>query len=157
MSRTKSLFLFPTALFLAFAVFVGADSQQKPRSPDATGYHGLSWEVSARVTLDENGNPVQTIEGFPAVVSVRPCSPAHRVGIEPGDKLVEVDGRDLDQPGPLFEKIRPGVTYRLVTERDGALSEVEITLTERPADAPAPVLTAPVGSLDDWSCTQMLR
>ena len=154
------MFLVATAAMLCVAaVATPVASQQKPRSSEATGYHGMSWAVSASVTFDENGEPVRSLEDFPTVASVRPCSPAHRVGIEPGDKLVDVDGRDLGEPGPLFEKIRPGVTYRLVIERGGELSEVEMTLTERPADDDVPnsVLTAPVGSLEDWNCPATQR
>ena len=153
MSRTKPLFVFPTAAVLYLAAVANpAESQQKPRSPEATGYHGISWSTSMSASLNENGELVRRTQDFPRVMSVRPCSPSHRAGIEPGDKLIEVDGRDLSQPGPPFEKIRPGLTYRFVIERDGERSEVEITLTERPTDPPAAVVTAPMGSLQDWNC-----
>lgn len=140
------------ALLYLAAVASPAESQQKPRSPEATGYHGISWTASLSVSLNENGEPIRTRKELPRVTSVRPCSPAHRAGIEPGDRLVEVDGRDLSQPGPPFEKIRPGEAYRFVVERDGEWLEVEITLRERPANPPAAVVTAPVGSLQDWNC-----
>ena len=149
----RSVFVVATAVLLCMAAVASpAKSQQKPRSPEATGYHGISWTTSLSASLNENGELVRTRKDFPRVTSVRPCSPAHRAGIEPGDELVEVDGRDLKQPGPPFEKIRPGETYQLVVERDGERSEVEITLTERPPDPPAAVVTAPVGSLRDWNC-----
>ncbi len=142
----------------ATAVAIPAHGQQVsvPRSPEATGYHGLAWSINATVVRDQNGDWIPSTSGPRIVMSVRPCSPAHRAGIEPGDKLIASNGQDLGAVGePPFDSIKAGVKYQLVVDRQGSRLEVEVTLTERPEELPEAVRTAPVGSVDDWKCPDL--
>ncbi len=142
-------------VFLWTAIPWTAESQSRPRSPEATGFHGISYTSNAALIPDGNGGFTSVVDGFPTVSTVRPCSPAHRAGIEPGDEIVESNGRDMSdlEAGPLFDEIVPGAAYRLVLKRgeETEVLEVDLVMAERLQDTPD-VSTAPVGSLEQWGC-----
>jgi putative serine protease PepD len=117
----------------------------------------VGFAISARTLLDE----IETLraqaggetpaEGFLGVtiedrsdggagariVEVTADSPAGRAGMEPGDIVVEADGRPVCGQGGLIAAIRdgdPGEELRLTVLRDGELVELTATLVERPAE-----------------------
>jgi putative serine protease PepD len=68
------------------------------------------------------------VEGSPAVT---PDGPAGEADLQPGDVVLEVDGRAIDSPEELIVVLRiqePGDEVTLVVERDGEVHEVRLTL-----------------------------
>ena len=64
---------------------------------------------------------------------VTPGGPADRAGIQPGDVILEVDGRPVDEFVELVVAItsqRPGDTITLVVQRDGETRDVDVLLDE---------------------------
>ncbi|MGH8776840.1 MAG: S1C family serine protease, partial [Jiangellaceae bacterium] len=63
--------------------------------------------------------------------AVTPGGPAARVDIEPGDVIVEVEGRVIDGPEELIVVLRiqePGDEVTMLVERDGEVHEIRLTL-----------------------------
>jgi serine protease Do len=68
------------------------------------------------------------------VTETVPGSAAAEAGIEPGDVIVEVDGREVRSPADVANIIRskrPGDSITIVIERDGVSQEVVVTLRTR--------------------------
>jgi S1-C subfamily serine protease len=68
------------------------------------------------------------------VSEVVPGSGAEEAGIQPGDVIVEIDGRDIDEPADVGEIIldrEPGDTVEVVVERDGKERTIRATLGSR--------------------------
>ncbi len=75
-------------------------------------------------------------DGWIVVIAPTPGSPAERAGIQPGDRIVEINGRTT-QGWTLEEAARsfkgdPGTTLSLRLERPGMAASVPLTLTRRP-------------------------
>jgi putative serine protease PepD len=74
----------------------------------------------ARIDRDEDDSPAVTPDG-----------PAASVDLEPGDVIVEVEGRSIDTPEELIVVLRaqqPGDEVTMVVERGGQVLEVRLTL-----------------------------
>jgi putative serine protease PepD len=74
----------------------------------------------ARIDRDEDDSPAVTPDG-----------PAASVDLEPGDVIVEVEGRSIDTPEELIVVLRaqqPGDEVTIVVERGGQVREVTLTL-----------------------------
>ena len=71
-----------------------------------------------------------TPTGPPVIQSVAPSSPAELAGLRPGDRLIEIEGKDARERFNLITEIiyAPGATKTLVIEREGARKTVQITL-----------------------------
>lgn len=70
------------------------------------------------------------------VGEVTPGSGADRAGVEPGDRIVRIDGEEVStfaDVGPLVVD-RPGDTIPIVVERDGVEVPLEATIGRRPDD-----------------------
>ncbi|MYG81357.1 MAG: PDZ domain-containing protein [Gemmatimonadetes bacterium] len=150
---------FPTlaaaVLLLAPAAPLGAQELVVPRSPDATGFHGLTWSPgNMAMTATRSGERVSVSPVELIVVGVRPCSPSHLAGLEPGDRMVGVDGRDFDKLGPPFAELKPGLTYEVAVVRDDKRIELTITLSEIPENPRPSVTTRPIGTPEKWKCPQ---
>lgn len=102
---------------------------------DGTADHAFLGLGSARVTqqiASELGLP--DTRGV-LVLSVVDGGPAAAAGIQPGDVLLRADGRDLAAPEDLLSVLRPhnpGDTIDVEYRRDGATTQLKVTLAERP-------------------------
>ncbi len=68
------------------------------------------------------------------VVSITPGSPAEKAGLQPGDVLMQLDGKpiaDLRGYSALLQEYAPGQAVKLVVRRNGADQEIGVTLAER--------------------------
>jgi len=80
----------------------------------------------------------RTDGGSGAIVNtVRPDSPADKIGIRTGDVIVEIDGQTIDGSGGVIGAIRdhqPGDKVTVTVERDGKQMTFDVTLVDRPTD-----------------------
>lgn len=111
-----------------------------PRGADL-GYVGLRWTVPDVVKRYEERR-------FPVIASIRPCSPAHVVGLEPGDLLRTVNGRDARR-SPAFSPGGPGTLYEVEVERNEERLVFLIESALRPDSVPAPIAHPPLGPPED--------
>jgi len=89
---------------------------------------------------------------YPKVVGVHPCSPAHIAGVEPGDVIRGIDGRD-GRTIPLFGRdAKVGTTHVLALRRDEEALSVEMKTVRWPDDIPDAVFDSPIGPTTEWDC-----
>jgi putative serine protease PepD len=86
--------------------------------------------LGVRVTtvVDQSGKPVGV-----GVVDVVPGGPAASAGIQPGDVIVSVDGKDTPSSealGAVLAELKPGDTVPVTVQRGGSPVELEVTLGE---------------------------
>lgn len=81
-----------------------------------------SERIGVYINLDERGVFIDDVE---------PATPAERAGVEPGDRLVELQGQrfeTVEELERLFEQHhRPGEPLRAMVERDGEALPIELT------------------------------
>lgn len=71
------------------------------------------------------------------IISIVDDGPAERAGLREGDKLLAVDGMEINSPPDLIARVRklvPGTWVDLSLERRGAARRLQVQLLERPAD-----------------------
>ncbi len=90
------------------------------------------------VTLDDGSVELEGAQRQAAVVQeVTDGSAAEKAGLRNGDPVVAIDGKPLEGADSLVATIRalrPGTTVTLTVVRDGAKSDVKVTLGTRPAN-----------------------
>jgi serine protease Do len=77
----------------------------------------------------------------PIVVGVDPNGPAKRVGIRPGDQLLELDGQPTPGAaavGALLAGRHPGQRVELMVRHGGRTRRVDLRLGQLPAPTGAP-------------------
>ncbi|HET9029628.1 MAG TPA: trypsin-like peptidase domain-containing protein [Candidatus Aquilonibacter sp.] len=80
-------------------------------------------------------------KGGVAIVQVQAGSPADKAGLQPGDIVLEADGKSFSDQKALSQYIgskKPGDTLRLNVWSQGVKKFIPVTLEERPADLGAP-------------------
>ncbi len=147
-------------LFNMAGEVVGINSQIYSRTG---GYMGLSFSIPidvavkikddlvkfGKVTRGRIGVAIQGVnkdlaESFgldrprgALVSSVEPGSPAEKAGIKPGDVILSVDGKAIDQSVDLpriVGETKPGIALALQVWRKGATQDVRVTVGEMPAE-----------------------
>jgi serine protease DegQ len=94
------------------------------------GYATLTPELAQQFGIDAESGVV--------VESAEPGGPAAAAGLHPGDVIVAVDGKALENPEQLLGAIRarkPGDRLTLRLLRDGQQRDVTVTLGEQPEGA----------------------
>ena len=127
-----------------------ASAQVPGRIPAATpakGYIGIAWMVRDPMETD------YLRRRAPVVFSVQPCSPGHWAGLQPGDELIEVNGRDA-RDGPAFPDLKPEAVYSMVVKRGNDRIEAEMAVTAVPAEIPQPVTDGPLRSPAEHGCAK---
>ena len=130
----------------AIALFVGAlalGSMAFAHPASAKAWLGVySQDITPELREGMNYNGAGAL-----VTSVVPGSPAGRGGIERGDVIVRVGGRDVDSPGELIEAVGSAgeaTPVDVVVVRDGMKKSLRVRLTARPEggdsedESPAP-------------------
>ncbi|MFM9817907.1 UNVERIFIED_CONTAM: DegQ family serine endoprotease [Spiribacter pallidus] len=82
------------------------------------------------------------------VAQVLPDSPAAKAGLEPGDVIVEFNGRDIPSSGslpPIVGRAGVGSTAPVVVLRDGERRSIDVTLEQLPESAGQPSRAQPGG------------
>ncbi|MDH4182072.1 MAG: PDZ domain-containing protein, partial [Betaproteobacteria bacterium] len=73
------------------------------------------------------------------VNSVEKGGPADKAGVEPGDIILKVDGREVSNSNTLpriITQVRPGTKVTLTVWRSGGTREIGVTVAEMKEDAP---------------------
>ncbi len=106
--------------------------QLKTTGRTVRGWLGVAMDVVTERTARDRKLP----EARGALVEqVVPGSPAERSGIEPGDVIVELDGRQIDDPAELsvlVARTRIGTAVKVIVIRDGKRKELSVKIAERP-------------------------
>ena len=124
------------------------------RSPDAyrpqllrrvtSGLHGWS-EILWKRTTSEGAHRSSSLFNH--------AHPGHWAGLQPGDELIEVNGRDA-RDGPAFPDLKPEAVYSMVVKRGNDRIEAEMAATAVPAEIPQPVTDGPLRSPAEHGCAK---
>jgi len=77
-------------------------------------------------------------QGGALVAEVRPGDPAQEGGVEMGDRIVSVDGEEVNESADVSSLVtakRPGDRIKIVVQRDGEEESLTVELGDRPAEA----------------------
>ena len=117
---------------LAFAIPIDVAMKVK----DQIQQHGKVSHGRLGVTIQDVNQALASSFGLKSpngalVSSVQKGSPAAGAGIEPGDVILKIDGREIGRSGelpPLVAAMKPGATATLDVWRNGSEREVRITV-----------------------------
>ena len=116
-------------------------------------------------TLSPADNHARTLDPRLAVLRAHPGWPvtlwfrqrctrqALPAGLQPGDELIEVNGRDA-RDGPAFPDLKPEAVYSMVVKRGNDRIEAEMAATAVPAEIPQPVTDGPLRSPAEHGCAK---
>ncbi|HEY0971859.1 MAG TPA: PDZ domain-containing protein [Gemmatimonadales bacterium] len=118
------------------AAEVEARRQDAPARPQ--GWFGVNVTTVAGAGVSPDGR-VLVAADYPIIRSVEPGSPAARAGLQAGDRIVTILGRDLRRENvDLARVLRPGLTVPVHIIRDGRPLDLAVAVTARPSSfAPA--------------------
>ena len=96
------------------------------------GYLGVTFSSERRVGRD--GRVTISFDEYPRIMTVESDSPAQQAGVQRGDVLLALDGRDLVKQGPiqLTDLLQPGRTVRLRVQRDKRKLELPVRVGYMP-------------------------
>jgi serine protease Do len=112
--------------------------------------HGRVRRPALGVRIENVGPEDVDVFGLPRVAGVlvqdfTEGSPAERAGIQPGDVIVRVEGREVERTNQLQRAIaarQPGETVTIDVIRYGQARQVRVQLIEAPGVAPPPTAAA---------------
>jgi hypothetical protein len=92
--------------------------------------------------VHKEGGPGEPMRFEPGalVTEVRPGSPADQVGLQPEDVITAIDGKPIEEPEQLVQRVRdskPGDVVKLTLYRNGKRMEKTVTLAAWPGQEPA--------------------
>lgn len=96
------------------------------------GQVGVEFQATSITADQAKGLDLPDTRGA-LVNTVLPGGPAARAGIEPGDVIRSVDGRDIVQPAelpPLIGSKAPGTKVKLGVYREGRVRNIDVTLDQ---------------------------
>jgi S1-C subfamily serine protease len=76
------------------------------------------------------GSVPRASSAYPVISAVLPGTPAHRAGLEAGDQILEIGGRDAREEGAL--RVQAGVRYTYRIRRGQEEREVTLVAAARP-------------------------
>lgn len=110
-----------------------ACSRSKARDRAPEGYLGVTFNGAYEVNRENNGPEVFRFQEPPEIVSVESGSPADRAGVESGDYLVAMDGREVVGRDVIFAQLLvPGRKLPVRVRRDGRDQTLTVQVTKRP-------------------------
>ncbi len=125
---------------LAFAIPIdiamNAANQIKDKGRVTRGRIGVQIQEVSKETAEAFGLPKPS---GALVNSVEKGGPADKAGVEAGDIIVKVDGRDVKTSAELpriITVVRPGTKVTLTVWRKGASREIAVTVAEMKEEAP---------------------
>ena len=126
---------------LAFAipidVAMNTVSQLRDKGRVTRGRIGVQIQEVTKEAADSFGLKAAT---GALVNSVEKGGPAEKAGVEPGDIILKVDGRDVSNSNTLpriVTQVRPGTKVTLTVWRNGAQRDIAVTVAEMKEEAPA--------------------
>lgn len=111
------------------------------------GYLGVTFSASTNDVQQEGGKMLIRFDGYPTIESVDPDSPAERAGVESGDKLLALNGKDVTVGSePFSTLLKPGTRLRLSVRRGSDTKHLIALISKRPASSWAQIWTGPDGA-----------
>jgi hypothetical protein len=110
------------------------------------GYLGVTFSASTRDVQEEGGKALMRFDDYPTIESVDPESPAERAGLEAGDKLLALNGKDVTvgcEPFPTL--LKPGSQLLLRVKRGQYTKQLSALIAKRPASTWTQVWSGPEG------------
>lgn len=96
------------------------------------GWFGVNVTTTGDAGVTPDGR-LLVASDYPVVRSVEPGSPAARAGVQAGDRLITILGRDLrSESVDLSRVLRPNTTVPVRIVRDGRPIDVALAITARP-------------------------
>ncbi len=101
--------------------------------------------ISVRALTEELRKELAYPKGDGVVVAaIVYGGPAHKAGIQPGDIITKIDGKNTPDQTTLLSvtsNLQPEKPYRVVIARDGQTLEFRVTVTQRPVEKEKKVLS----------------
>lgn len=108
------------------------------------GYLGVTLSTTAPEVQEEGGKTLMRFEAYPTIESVDPDSPAERAGLESGDKLLALNGKDVTTGcEPFSTLLKPGSHVLLSVKRGAYTKQLSALIAKRPMAAWPQVWTYP--------------
>lgn len=104
-----------------------------PNDMAPAGWLGVALSAGAHSIEHTGGKAVMRFEAYPTIESVDPDSPAERAGLQAGDKLLALDGRDVTAGcEPLATLLKPGSHVTLRVKRGSYTKQLMAVIGSRP-------------------------
>lgn len=117
--------------------------QMQMRQPAPRGWLGVTFSGDVDMAR-EHGHEVMRFAEYPRIEAVEPDSPAEHAGIESGDLLIAIDGRDLREGTEPFGKLlQPGARLQVKVKRGRLVKPLTVVVGRRPPNAWSSEMPAP--------------
>jgi membrane-associated protease RseP (regulator of RpoE activity) len=107
--------------------------------PQPDGWLGVAFSSTYTISSSPEGYGITHFKAYPSIETVEPGSPAERAGIQRGDILLNLAGRDLRDAQVVFgEMLKPGSRLALKLKRGVETKTVTVLIEPRPSDFEVP-------------------